>query len=302
MLGESTFAEFALTLLAAAAVGAVGTWLRQPLIVSFIAAGILVGPAGVGLITQHEDVDLLASLGISLLLFVVGLKLDVHTIRTLGPVALATGTGQIVFTSVLGLVIAIALGMDALTATYVAVALTFSSTIIIVKLLSDKREIDALHGRIAVGFLIVQDLGVILAMIGITAIGGERSGDQSLAAHAALILVKGLGFLGVVAVLAARVLPTLARLLARSPELLVLCGIAWAVVLSAVGETLGLSSEVGAFVAGAALGSTPYREALGSRLVTVRDFLLLGGPKDLPADAAKAVDADTNRHRRLSWC
>jgi Kef-type K+ transport system membrane component KefB/Trk K+ transport system NAD-binding subunit len=275
MPAGNAFAEIALTLLAAAVVGAVGTWLRQPLIVSFIAVGILVGPAGFGLVTQHEQIALLASIGISLLLFVVGLRLDVQTIRTLGPVAVATGIGQIVFTSVIGFLIAVALGMDNLTAAYVAVALTFSSTIIIVKLLSDKREIDALHGRIAVGFLIVQDLGVILTMIGITAIGGERSADQSLMAHAALILVKGIGFLGAVAVLSVWVLPATTALLARSPELLVLAGIAWAVVLAAVAEGLGLSKEVGAFLAGASLASTPYREAIGSRLVTVRDFLLL---------------------------
>jgi len=274
-MAENAFAEIALTLLAAAAVGALGTWLRQPLIVSFIAVGILVGPAGIGLITQHEQIALLASIGISLLLFVVGLKLDVHTIRTLGPVSLATGIGQIVFTSVIGFGIAVALGMSALAATYVAVALTFSSTIIIVKLLSDKREIDALHGRIAVGLLIVQDLAVILAMIGITAIGGERAVNQSLAAHAALILAKGLGFLAVVGGLAVTALPRAATYLARSPELLVLSGIAWAVVLAAAGEMLGLSREVGAFLAGASLASTPYREAIASRLVAVRDFLLL---------------------------
>jgi Kef-type K+ transport system membrane component KefB/Trk K+ transport system NAD-binding subunit len=274
MLGNP-FAEIALTLLVAALVGALGTWLRQPLIVSFIAVGIFVGPTGIGLITGHEEIELLASIGIALLLFVVGLKLDFHTVRTLGPVALATGIGQIIFTSVIGFLIAVALGMDALTATYVAVALTFSSTIIIVKLLSDKREIDALHGRIAVGFLIVQDVAVILAMIGITAIGGERLADQSLAAHSAMILIRALGFLGVVAVLAVFVIPGVLGHLARSPELLVLSGIAWAVALAAAGELLGLSKEVGAFVAGASLASTPYREAIGGRLVTVRDFLLL---------------------------
>ncbi len=272
---DNAFAEIALILLAAALVGALGTWLRQPLIVSFIAVGILVGPAGMGLVTQHEEIELLASIGISVLLFVVGLKLDFQTIRTLGPVSLATGIGQIVFTSVIGFAIAMALGMTPLTAIYVAVALTFSSTIIIVKLLSDKREIDALHGRIAVGFLIVQDIAVILAMIGITAIGTAGSGDQSLAVHVALILAKGIGFLAVIALLAVRVLPAVTTLLARLPELLVLSGIAWAVVLAAAGEMLGLSKEVGAFVAGASLASTPYREAIGSRLVTVRDFLLL---------------------------
>ena len=269
------FAEIALTLLAAAGVGAVGTWLGQPLIVSYIAVGILVGPAGVGLVTRHEEIELLASFGISLLLFVVGLKLDVHAIRTLGPVALATGIGQIVITSAIGFLIGWASGMDTVTSAYVAVALTFSSTIIIVKLLSDKREIDALHGRIAVGFLIVQDLAVILAMIGITAFGGVRSADQSLAAHAATILATGLGFLGVAAFLAVRVLPRLTTHLAKSPELLVVSGIAWAVALAALSEMVGLSKEVGAFVGGASLASTPYRETIASRLVTVRDFLLL---------------------------
>jgi Kef-type K+ transport system membrane component KefB len=224
----------ALMLGAAALLGALGMRLRQPLIVSFIAVGILVGPAGIGLITQHEQIELLASIGISLLLFVVGLKLDVEMVRTLGPVALGTGIGQIVFTSVIGFLLAVARGMSSLEAVYVAVALTFSSTIIIVKLLSDKHEIDALHGRIAVGFLIVQDLAVILVMIGITALGGERSPNQSLVLHAALFLAKALGFLGVVAVIALRALPAATAYLARTPELLVLAGIAWTVALAAI--------------------------------------------------------------------
>jgi len=275
MTFETAFAEFALTLAMATAVGAAGLWLRQPLIVSFIAVGILVGPAGLGLVTRHEQIELLASVGIALLLFVVGLKLDVHTIRTLGPVSLATGLGQIVFTSVIGFFIALALGMDWTAAAYVAVALTFSSTIIIVKLLSDKREIDALHGRIAVGFLIVQDVAVIVAMIGITALAGVRPADQPLWIHAAFTVVKACGFLAIVVLLARGVLPGATLRLSRSPELLVLFGIAWAVALAAAADYLGLSKEVGAFVAGASLASTPYRESMASRLVSLRDFLLL---------------------------
>ena len=280
---ESAFGQIALILLAAAVVGALGTWLRQPLIVSFIAVGIAAGPAGFGVVTEPEQIHLLASIGIAVLLFVVGLKLDFHTIRTLGPVALVTGIGQIALTSAIGFVIARAFGMNAVTAAYVAVALTFASTIIIVKLLSDSREIDALHGRIAVGVLIVQDVAVILAMIAVTAIGSAGSGSGGLAAQAALTLLKGLGFLVVVAALAVRALPAAATYLARSPELLVLSGIAWAVALAAAGEALGLSKEVGAFVAGASLASTPYRETIGSRLVTVRDFLLLFFCVDLGA-------------------
>lgn len=146
------FAEVAGVLAVAAAVAAVGLKLRQPLIISFLFAGILVGPSAIGLVKDVHQIELLASIGISLLLFVVGLRLDVAMIRTVGPVALATGLGQVGFTSLVGFLIALAFGMQVVTAVYVAVALTFSSTIIIVKLLSDKKEIDSLHGRIAVEF------------------------------------------------------------------------------------------------------------------------------------------------------
>jgi Kef-type K+ transport system membrane component KefB len=203
------------------------------------------------------------------------LKLDLHIIRTVGPVALATGLGQVIFTSLIGFAIALALGISMLSAAYVAVALTFSSTIIIVKLLSDKKEIDSLHGRIAIGFLLVQDIAAILAMIGLTAMGGGLVGDHPPAVEAVIILLKGLVFLAMIALLTHFVLPWLLARLARSQELLVLFAIAWAVMLGALGDAMGFSKEVGAFLAGISIASTEYREAIGARLVTLRDFLLL---------------------------
>ena len=267
------FTEMALLLLFAAAVGAIGVRLRQPLIVSYIVVGILVGPSVFGLVSANDQIDLLAKLGITLLLFVVGLKLDLHIIRTMGPVALATGLGQVIFTSVMGYLIAIALGMTPITAIYVAVALTFSSTIIIVKLLSDKREVDTLHGRIALGFLIVQDLVVVLVMIGLNALA--NTGDSSISQEVLMVALKGVAFLVVIALLMRYILPRLLHLLSHSQELLVLFGIAWAVALATIGDMLGFSKEVGAFVAGVSLASTPFRSALGARLVSLRDFLLL---------------------------
>ena len=169
------FYEFAAILVLAAGIGFAGLLLRQPLIVSFIA----VGPSVLDIARSDEQIDLLAELGIAVLLFLVGLKLDFNLIRTLGPVALVTGLGQVIFTTVFGFGIGLALGLDALTAFYVAVALTFSSTIIIVKLLSDKREIDSLHGRIALGFLIVQDVVVVIAMIVLSAIGVGAGDDAA---------------------------------------------------------------------------------------------------------------------------
>ena len=135
----AAFHEIALLLAAAAGIGALGLWLRQPLILAYIVVGILAGPMALGWITMRDPLDLLAQIGVAVLLFTVGLKLDLHLVRRLGAVALATGLGQLAFTILFGYLLGLALGMDWLKALYVAIALTFSSTIIIIKLLSDKK-------------------------------------------------------------------------------------------------------------------------------------------------------------------
>lgn len=271
---EHIFVQIAVTLGLAAIGGTLAQFLRQPLIVAFIAVGILLGPSALGVITHSREIELFAGLGIALLLFVVGLKLDLHIIRTVGPVALASGLGQVLFTSVLGYLIALLLGMPHITAIYVAIALTFSSTIIIVKLLSDKREVDALHGRIAVGFLIVQDIVVVLLMIGLTAFG-QSVGDVNMSWEILTVVFKGFAMLLAVALLIRYVLPGLLLRLAHTQELLMLFAIAWAMLGAVGGDELGFSKEVGAFLAGVSIASTPYREQIAARLVSLRDFLLL---------------------------
>jgi len=268
------FSEIAAVLAVAAAIGALAFWLRQPLIIAFIVVGILLGPAGLNWVHALDQVDLFAKLGIGLLLFVVGLKLDPHLISSVGRVALAAGLGQMILTAAVGYALALALGMTSMMAFYVAAALTFSSTVIIVKLLSDKREIDTLHGRIALGILIVQDIVVVVMMIGLTAYGVETQ-ETDLGRQAIEVIAKGFGFLALVAILTRYVLPSLLSSLARWPELLTLFAIAWAIGLASFGTGLGLSKEVGAFIAGVALAATPYRAVLAARLVTLRDFLLL---------------------------
>jgi Kef-type K+ transport system membrane component KefB len=292
---DSSFVQVALALGVAVVIGAFTVALRQPLLIGFIIAGILVGPSALGFVGDVGQFELLAKLGISLLLFLVGLKLDPALVRTTGPVALATGLGQILFTSIAGFLIARALGYATVPALYIAVALTFSSTIIIVKLLSDKREIDELHGRIAVGFLIVQDIVVVLVMIVITAIGA--AGDASVTERLVQVLLRGIVSLVVLAGLARWVLPSVFGRLSGNRELLVLASVAWAVALAAIADVLGFSSEVGAFLAGMTLAATPYREAIAARLVGLRDFLLLfffielGAQLDISAAVGQLLDA-----------
>jgi Kef-type K+ transport system membrane component KefB len=271
------FYEIAALLVLAAGIGFVGLLLRQPLIVSFIAVGILAGPSALDIAHSDEQIDLLAELGIAVLLFLVGLKLDFNLVRTLGPVALVTGIGQIVFTTVFGFLIGLALGLDALTAIYVAIALTFSSTIIIVKLLSDKREIDALHGRIALGFLIVQDIVVVVAMIALSAIGvgGAAAGGESAFAEVVHVLGYGIAMLVFVLLFIRYVANPLVERLSQAPELLVSFAIGWAALLAAIGHYLGFGKELGGLLAGVLLASTPFREAIAARLASLRDFLLL---------------------------
>ncbi|OGU21990.1 MAG: sodium:proton exchanger [Hydrogenophilales bacterium RIFOXYD1_FULL_62_11] len=272
---NSIYHEFALLLMVSAVIGAIAVRLRQPLLVAYIVVGIVVGPAVLGWVSAHDQIDLLAQIGITVLLFVVGLKLDLKHIRHIGPVALATGLGQLGFTIVFGFFIILALGKGWLEALYVAVALTFSSTIIIVKLLSDKRELDSLHGRIAVGFLIVQDLAVVIAMMVMSGLGGMGEEGTSGGMLALTLLVRLGGAALLLYVLMRYVLPRIVDTLARSQELLLIFAIAWGTALAALGETAGFSKEAGAFIAGFSLASTAYREAISARLASIRDFLLL---------------------------
>ncbi len=274
MVFTDPFSEIAAVLAVAAAIGALAFWLRQPLIIAFIVVGIVLGPAGLDWVHALDQVDLFAKLGIGLLLFVVGLKLDPHLIRSVGPVATVAGLGQMTMTAVAGYAAALALGMTSMNAFYVAAALMFSSTVIIVKLLSDKREIDALHGRIALGILIMQDIVVVVLMIGLTAYGGDMQ-ESHFGKQALEVIGKGVGFLALVAIVTRYWLPRLLRSLSHWPELLTLFAIAWAIGLASLGTGLGFSKEVGAFVAGVALAATPYRAILAARLVSLRDFLLL---------------------------
>lgn len=269
-----SFAQIAIVLVVCVAAGVLCVLLRQPIVVGLLAAGIAVGPQVLGVVSVSTEIALLSEIGISLLLFVVGLKLDVRIIKKLGPVALATGLGQVAFTSLFGFLIALGFGFSVVSSLYIAVALTFSSTIIIVKLLTDKRELHTLHGRIALGFLIVQDIVVVIAMIVITA-AGDGTATGSVGTQILTVFGRGTVLVVFVLLFGRYVAPVVMHLFARSSELLVLGAVMWAVLLATVSHLLGFSSEVGAFLGGMSLASTAYREPLSSRLSTLRDFLLV---------------------------
>jgi Kef-type K+ transport system membrane component KefB len=272
---DTAFYEIAVLVLLAAVIGFFGLLARQPLIVAFIALGVLAGPGALGLVSSTQFIETLSQISIAVLLFLVGLKLDVNLVRSLGKVAVATGLGQVGFTALFGFLIALALGIDWLTALYVAVALTFSSTIIIVKLLSDKQEIGALHGKIALGFLIVQDIFVVLAMVTLSAVGVGAAGEGGALADIALLIGGGIGMLVFVYLFIRHVADPLLGHISRSPELMVIFAVGWAAGLAAAGDAIGFGKELGGLLAGVSLASTQFRDSIGSRLASLRDFLLL---------------------------
>ena len=295
MTSHSSFSDVAALLVTSAALGALFVRLRQPLLIAYTVVGVLMGPAGAGVVQGNSTIEAFARLGVTVLLFIVGLKLDMQHVRHIGRVALATGLGQLAFTIAIGFGITLLLGRGWLEALYIAVALTFSSTIIIVKLLSDKREIDSLHGRIAVGFLVVQDLAVIVAMMVMSAFRADGGGSAAAVLASLAARVAGVAF---VTWLTMRwVLPWLLPRMARSQELLLLFAIAWGVALSSGAAWAGFSMEAGAFLAGFSLASTPFRDVVSSRLTARRDFLLvfffveLGAGLELSALGAELLPA-----------
>jgi Kef-type K+ transport system membrane component KefB/uncharacterized UPF0146 family protein len=262
-----------LVLLVCVLLGAVAIAVRLPLLVGLLIAGVLVGPEVLGLVRSSTEIELLGEIGISLLLFVVGLKLDPRLVRKLGPVVLVAGTLQVATTAALAFVIARSFGTPLVPALYLAAGMSFSSTVVVIKLLADRGQIEQLQGRLALGILIVQDIVVIGLMVVLASI--DPASTASVVEQFRLVALRGVALFVGIALLARFVLPRVVHVLARRGELLVLAAVTWAVALAAAAHLLGFSEEVGAFLAGVALASSDYREAISGRLTTLRDFLLV---------------------------
>lgn len=273
----SVFFQLVGILVLASAIGLISVKLKQPLIVAFIMTGLLVGPDALNIVGEQdkETVETLAQFGIALLLFMVGLKLDVGIIRQTGAVALLVGIVQVAVTFVVGFIISMGLGLSPIEAVFVALALAFSSTIIAVKLLSDRRSIDSLYGRIALGILIVQDLLVILATIVIAAITGATDGQDFQNLDYVAVLLKAFAMIAATVLFIRYAAKPVTHMLARNTELMVIFCISFAVLVAAISEYLHFSKELGGLIAGIALASTPYNNVIAARLTTLRDFMLL---------------------------
>ncbi len=261
-----------IAIVVAAAFGFVAHLLRQPAIIGFMIAGFIIGSLAIFEIGNLDAIENLASIGITLLLFIVGLEMNFKELRHVGLVSLLTGLGQIVFTFIIGFFILTYLGFSSLPAMYIAIALTFSSTIIIIKLLSEKGDLNSLYGRISVGFLLVQDFVAILILIFLAGLQADGNAGMNFL----MTLIKGFSLFGLT-VLVSYFLPKILHFIGSSSELLFLFSLGWSLGIAAlVGSPLiGLSKEIGGFLAGLALANSSEHFQIGAKLRPLRDFFII---------------------------
>ena len=234
-----------------------------------IITGIITGPYFLNIVNASDVVTTFSQMGIAFLLFIAGMSLNPRMIKTVGRVSIITGIGQIVFTSLIGFFIAKIFGFSDIVSLYIAVALTFSSTIIIVKLLSDKGDLNTLYGRISMGFLLVQDVVAILILMLISS-GGF---DTSIVTVGSI--VRGVLAVSLLAVFAVFALPKVVKIASKSQEYLLLLSIGWLLLVVLVFNYVGLSVEIGALLAGISLSVSPYHYEIKTRMNVLRDFFIL---------------------------
>jgi Kef-type K+ transport system membrane component KefB/voltage-gated potassium channel Kch len=265
--------DLGLCIVAATALAYVGRLLRQPLVLAYIAAGVLIGPIGLRQITEHESIQTLSELGLALLLFIVGLEIDLKKLVSSGKVASVTTIVQVAGSAALGWGAAAALGYHGLPAAYVGITVAFSSTMIVVKLLVDHREIDTLPGQVTLGVLLVQDVLAIVVLAIQPNLGGSEGGASPLATMA-LSVAKGLGLAGGAVALSRYVLPHVFRFAALSPEIMLGSAISWCFLVSFAAMKAGFSVAMGALIAGVSISTFPYSLDVVAKIRPLRDFFV----------------------------
>ncbi|MFT5360140.1 MAG: Kef-type K+ transport system membrane component KefB [Candidatus Paceibacteria bacterium] len=265
------FVEISILLAIATLMGLFMKKLKQPLLIGHIITGIIVGPIVLSLITSTETLHLFSEMGIAILLFIVGLHLKPSVMKKFGKVSLITGFGQVAVTSVAGFFISRWIGIEILPAIYVGIALAFSSTIIIMKLVADKGDMESLYGKISIGFLLVQDIIAILLLFFIPIVA---SGDLGFDAILILVVKSSIAFGGIF-LFSKKFLPAILNYVGKSQELLFLFTISWGLGVATLFKVFGFSIESGALIAGIALASLPVRDEISARLTPLRDFFIV---------------------------
>jgi len=265
------FLELSLIIILAMIVSGIMRLLKQPLIIGYIITGILASPYFFELVRSTDTIAMFSQIGIAFLLFMVGLHLNPKVIMKFGKTSLLTGLIQVIFTSIIGFFIAAFFNFSLVESLYIAVAIAFSSTIIVMKLISDKGDLETLYGRISIGVLLVQDLIVIFMLMIIS----SMSNHVALTELIFSTILKGIGLLFLISLASIFILPRITNYIAKSQEFLFLFSIGWCFALAALFQMFNFSIEIGALVAGISLSLSPYHYEIASKVKPLRDFFLI---------------------------
>ncbi|MEO7904988.1 MAG: cation:proton antiporter [Candidatus Saccharimonadales bacterium] len=266
------FTQLSLVIVVAAAVAMVMRLLKQPLIMGHIITGILVGPSLLNLISAKDAFATFSEIGIVLLLFIIGLELSMSVVKRLGKPVFVTGAAILLSVGTLGYLLGVAFHFTTIEAVIVGLALFFSSTIIIAKVLSDKKELTRLNGQIAVGVILLDDVVATFALLFVAA---GKSGEVLGLTAIAILIGKGVLVIVTLVILGMKVLPKVTKYVATSQELLFLFALAWGLGVATAVNMIGFSIEIGALFAGVALAHLPYVHQIGARLKPLRDFFII---------------------------
>jgi Kef-type K+ transport system membrane component KefB/Trk K+ transport system NAD-binding subunit len=268
---DAVFSGLSLIIVIGAAMALLMRLINQPLIIGHILTGIIVGPALLHVAKSPDTLALFSDLGIALLLFIIGLGLNPQSVREVSKTATYVGVIQVGVITALGWALGSALGLSNISAAFLGACLAVSSTIIILKMLSDKREQARLYGKIAISVSLVQDL-IAIVLVVITSAGNTKS----LAIGSTLSLaIKGGVLAFIIYWVSNRLLPQFHKLISGSQEFLFLFAIAWGLGSAALFQKIGLSSEIGALLAGVCLAAQPYAQEIAARLRPLRDFFVI---------------------------
>lgn len=278
---ENIFFDIALLIIVASLVGVLARILKQPLIPAYVLAGLFLAPgfswsiadyiaqSGLPVLTNQTVIATLSEIGIAFLLFIVGLEINLKLLRDVSLVTVLGGTIKTGVMYLLVWLLAPFFGFTQIEAVYVGLALSFSSTMVVVKLFSDKRELDALHSRIVIGMLLIEDIIVIFVLSFLTTL-------STLSSFIFLVaLLKAVFLFAIISLWSMFIFPQLFRFAARTPELLFLVAISTCFLFSLLANFLGFSIAIGAFLAGLALGTLPYRYEIIGRITPLRDFFTI---------------------------
>ncbi|HUC95744.1 MAG TPA: cation:proton antiporter [Candidatus Saccharimonadia bacterium] len=271
-MNETVFVTLSIVIVIAAIMALIMRLIHQPLIIGHILTGIIVGPFAFHILKSASTIDTFSNIGIALLLFIIGLGLNPKVIKEVGKIAGLAGVVEVFLVSALGFLVGHLLGFDFRQSVFLGVALSFSSTIIILKLLSDKKEQNRLYGKITIGILIIQDILAAVALLFVTSQGHNHNLSIS---NLAWLATKGILATILLFLIGTKLLPKIHKFIASSPEFLFLFAIAWGFGCAALFEGFGFSLEIGALLAGVSLAGLPFAQEISARLRPLRDFFII---------------------------